>query len=737
MRLDRRAYDLLQVRGRPAAYALAVASAAAMVLVRIGLAQITPGIVPFALLFPAILLSSVVGGPGPGFVALGVGLALTLAFASEAEPVLFLGEPAGWINLAVFVLTATMVIEIAAMLRSVSRRFEKAQRDHLQGEHRLMMALEAGRLGTFWYDLATRRGGWSDAVAGMFGLPATVLGGSARDWFDLIVPEDRGAAEEALGAAAARPDGSYGGEFRIRRPDGEIRWIEFRGRILDDGQGRPTRLEGVAQDTTERRRQDERLARLMADLSIGEERLRLAVESMGLGMWDLDVQRGTRLWSPEMRRILGLGMDAPETPETFMARVHPDDIGMVMAKTASFYAPGGNPRHDAEFRIRRLGDGEERWVIVRGRMYRDAQGRPTRGIGTILDVTDLKRAQQAAEESRTRVTLATEAAGLGIFEHDLEKDVALWENERMYELFGRCPDLGPLTLKELESEVVHPDDRAAFATEVATVAAKGERLHTQFRIRVPGGTRTLELFGHFRKGPDGAAARMIGTLADVTEATQSKRRREMLIHELRHRVKNVLATIQAIARSSFPDGIDTADGLQNFTSRLMAYSKAHDVLTRQGWRDPELREVLREAIEPFQGPAQGQDRFALKGPVVLLTPRRALALSMALHELCTNAAKYGALSVPSGRVRIVWTVERESGGDRLRIRWSELDGPPVAAPLEKGFGTRLIERGLAMELDGTVRLDYRPDGVVCEIEARLGEGGAPATAEPRALSKAS
>jgi two-component sensor histidine kinase len=149
----------------------------------------------------------------------------------------------------------------------------------------------------------------------------------------------------------------------------------------------------------------------------------------------------------------------------------------------------------------------------------------------------------------------------------------------------------------------------------------------------------------------------------------------------------------------------------------LALSKTHDVLTRENWGGAELQEVAEEVVRPYR--QTGDERFEIGGPVLRLTPGMALSLSMALHELCTNAVKYGALSNTRGRVSITWTLASSTADAVLRLLWQESGGPPVVEPRDKGFGTRLLERGIARELGGTVEIRYAPAGLVCIIEAPM------------------
>lgn len=195
---------------------------------------------------------------------------------------------------------------------------------------------------------------------------------------------------------------------------------------------------------------------------------------------------------------------------------------------------------------------------------------------------------------------------------------------------------------------------------------------------------------------------------------QNETRLKLLVDELNHRVKNTLATVQSIA-SQVLSGTAVSEGARDaIEARLIALSRSHDLLTRERWTAASLHEIAAQALEPFRRHGAGE-RFVLDGTDVRLPPKQALALGMAFHELATNAAKYGALSNDRGRVQLGWSVE----GERLRLAWHEHGGPAVRPPSRKGFGSRLIERGLAHELDGRVRLDYAVDGVVCAIDMPL------------------
>lgn len=205
---------------------------------------------------------------------------------------------------------------------------------------------------------------------------------------------------------------------------------------------------------------------------------------------------------------------------------------------------------------------------------------------------------------------------------------------------------------------------------------------------------------------------------EVTDNVLAAERQKLMIDELNHRVKNTLATVQSIAMQTARSHADPATFAESFQSRLLALSHTHNLLTRSHWEGAELHDVLDHETQ-----AHGTHRVLLNGPVVALEPASALALGMIVHELATNAAKYGALSVPDGRVVVDWSLSDQT--DRmLTLNWREEGGPAVAAPSRRGFGSRLVERSVRHDLAGTIDTDYRIEGFTAEITVPLDRGQA-------------
>jgi PAS domain S-box-containing protein len=260
-------------------------------------------------------------------------------------------------------------------------------------------------------------------------------------------------------------------------------------------------------------------------------------------------------------------------------------------------------------------------------------------------------------------------------------------------------------------------------------ARKGLGFGAAFGFPVKGEGRiiaALEFFSHDVVAPDDDLLLTVRTLGEqvgrVLERKRTEEHQRLLLNELNHRVKNTLAVIQSIAQQTFRGDAAAPDARQAFESRLTALAAAHDLLTGRNWEAASLLDVIDRA---GIGCGVGNERITIQGEDIELAPRTAVSISMALHELCTNAVKYGALSNEEGRVTVAWTLAGEAGGRRLSLRWSEQGGPPVPPPARRGFGSRMIERGLAAELGGTAELLFRPEGVVCRVEAPLPEPDSP------------
>jgi len=270
---------------------------------------------------------------------------------------------------------------------------------------------------------------------------------------------------------------------------------------------------------------------------------------------------------------------------------------------------------------------------------------------------------------------------------------------------------GTTGLGETWANGLHPDDRERTFEVWGRSVASGEPYDIEHRVQhLSGEYRWARSQAFPRYGEDGSICLWYGVTEDTHERKRAEERQRLLINELNHRVKNTLATVQAIAFQTLKSDISLSEARARFEARLLALSRAHNLLTDQNWEGASLERVVADAIDYLP-----HERFEIAGEPVWLAPRAALALALALHELSTNAVKYGGLCGEGGKVRVGWSLD----GDRLAFQWKELGGPPVTKPNGRGFGSRLIERGLAADLGGTARFLFEPDGLRCRIEASL------------------
>jgi PAS domain S-box-containing protein len=338
------------------------------------------------------------------------------------------------------------------------------------------------------------------------------------------------------------------------------------------------------------------------------------------------------------------------------------------------------------------------------------------------------RAEAHLRASEERLRLSQDAGGIGLWDWDLASQKIVW-SESLRQLWGMPAGIEPSFAVFLDH--VHPEDREKTEEHTRGVLRGQHPFDIELRTNeAKGPMRWIAAKGELISDSEtGRALRMIGTCQDITERKRAEEQQRLLINELNHRVKNTLATVQAIAFQSLKSG--AAEGsTERFEQRLLALSKTHDVLTRDNWGSTSVHAVVSETIAPYSG--GGAERFSVAGESVRVPPNIVVPLSMAMHELCTNAAKYGALSVPTGRVSIGWRLTEKEGAQRLVIDWRESGGPAVSEPPVRGFGTRLIERSLARQLAGDVHLQFHCDGVRCRIDVPLKPAGGTAPARPAA-----
>lgn len=369
--------------------------------------------------------------------------------------------------------------------------------------------------------------------------------------------------------------------------------------------------------------------------------------------------------------------------------------------------------------VRRRKDGTKIRVLLSMTPIRELDGRMI-GYGVVAhDVTERERAARQLRDAMARTSLALDAGRMGTFEIDLNTERCTW-SDQVYAIYGLDKASFEPTLESMYG-ILHPEDRAVLVDCLEAAQRRGS-FEAEFRVRHRDGRYIwIHSRGMVRFDAEGKPQELFGVVVDITERKEAERKQQLLVGELNHRVRNTLATVQAIASQTLRRAKSPEDFVQSFSDRIQALSRAHTLLTRTAWQGTELDSLIREQLMLGSG-----DRIRCQGPAVSLEPQTALQLALVLHELGTNARKYGSLSVPQGWVMVDWSIQESSEGRILEIVWKERGGPTVTPPSSTGFGTLLIERSLQQGHGGESRISFDPEGVACVIRLPLSRSEAPA-----------
>lgn len=437
------------------------------------------------------------------------------------------------------------------------------------------------------------------------------------------------------------------------------------------------------------------------------------ISSADVGTLFLDRECRIKRFTPRITELFNIAENDQGRPITdFTHRLEYDDLASDAQSVLDRLTP-------VDKEVRRT-DG--RWFLARLRPYRSTEDKIEGIVITFVDVTERRNAEGALRESKQRLEDIITALPAAVYTTDSQGQITFY-NATTVDIVGREPQIG-CDQWSLSWKLYHPDGRPMPNDQSPMAIALKERRPirgVEVIAERPDGTRVSLL--PFPTPLYDAAGNLTGVvvmLVDISDRKQAELHQQLLVNELNHRVKNTLAAVQAIAAQTFR-GSGTEPKLQEaFEARLIALSNAHSILTQANWQSAEIGDVVRRTVEPHAG----SERMRVHGPPIKLVPKAAIALAMGLNELATNAVKYGALSNGTGQVAITWSVDGPRPGT-LNLQWSESGGPRVEMPSRRGFGSRLIERNLAHDLEGTVRIEYHPDGVVCRVTGPLEFTGGP------------
>ena len=447
-----------------------------------------------------------------------------------------------------------------------------------------------------------------------------------------------------------------------------------------------------------------------SDLLGNEERLRAIVESaVDYAIITADLQDRITGWNHGATRVFGW------EPEDAIGRpcrmvFTPEDCAAGVPEAEMREALAAGKAHDERWHIRR--DGTRFWG--RGELVPLHDGELLGYMKILHDCTEQRRAEDALREREQLYRLIVQSArDYAIFTTDLQGRITSW-NRGANQVLGweESEAVGrPNAILYTPEDHLNGVPEAEMAQALEHGHSERDRWHIRADRTWIWGT---EVVTPLQDG-SGKAHGFLKILRDRTEQRREEEKRQLLLAELNHRVKNTLAIAQSLAFQTARSAATPGEMAETLDVRLEALAAAYDLLTRQTWQGAMLAEVVQATLKPYK---HGAEQVRVSGPDLMLRPNTALVLHMALHELATNAAKYGALSEPGGALSVAWSFDRPpdaAGGSRLELVWTEQGGPKVGPEPQRGFGTRLIEDSVPYQLGGKATLRFHEQGVECRL----------------------
>jgi PAS domain S-box-containing protein len=552
-------------------------------------------------------------------------------------------------------------------------------------------------VGTYSWDILRDRVEWSPGLAAIYGLPSapTEEAGFTRR----VHPDDR-VRVEAETTTFLQHGTSYEHEFRIIRPDGEIRVIHDRGVIDRATDGTAVAMRGMNIDMTRQRRPQGR-----SDAPEDLERFRRLVDNIDQLAWMTD-ESGFIYWYNQRWYDYTGTTPAAMRGWGWTAVHHPDHVDRVVAGFRASIA-SGQPWEDT-FPLRSR-DGSYRWFLSRTQPVRGADGRISHWYGTNTDVTDRREGEERLRQSDDRFKRMADSVPQLVWCAAADGRVVYYN--RQLARFAPIVDTGTGGFDW--SDLIHPDDLADTRACWSEAVASGEEYSCEHRLVLADGTWRWHLSrANPAPGDDGGEATWYGTSTDIHDLKRLESQRILLLQEVDHRMKNTLSLVQSIANQTFRVAGGDRTAVDAFNARLRALAKANDILVEGEWAEADMEAICRRTLAALGV----EDRVSLSGPALKVAARVGFVLSLGMHELATNAMKHGSLTRPGGEVSVTWDDGRDGS---FRLVWEERNGPPVVAPQRQGFGSRLLKHALATEIHGRVVIAYAAAGLRCDVTGRL------------------
>jgi PAS domain S-box-containing protein len=554
----------------------------------------------------------------------------------------------------------------------------------------LRTALDVGKLGSWDCDLRTGLISGTATFKASLGLPKDAPL-TYEQWQQMVHSDDAERVRQAISSSVSTGT-DFNIEHRILRGDGRVGRVFVRGSALRDGDGKPARLIGVTQDLSEEEPHET------------DPRLRAIAGSLSALVWIVDLN--LELTYVNDRWVAFSGLQRPEALGDSWGRwVHPDDLPRFLDGLNA--ARRNESPYATEMRYRSAA-GIYRWHMVQAAPMRDPDGNLTGWVGTSVDIHDLKVAEEALRTDERQLRTALQAAKMGDWTWDAASD-RMTLSPRAAEIFGLPPEASRTWLELTEQ--LHPADAARAVAAMQKAAETQTEYNLEYRVtRADDGARVwVAAQGRTVHDREGTFTGMTGVVQDITDRKHAEQRQHLLIRELHHRVKNTLATVQAIVGSTARTASSIDEFYQGFVGRIVSLARTHNLLTEDLWQKAALEELIQTELGPYEDEAR--NRIVVDGPHVELPSEAAVPIGMAIHELTTNAAKHGALSTFGGQVDVKWHIEPGAERPLLHFTWTEHGGPRVTQPSRQGFGSRLLQRVLTTQLQAQVHMDFQEEGL--------------------------
>ena len=601
-----------------------------------------------------------------------------------------------------------VILDLVGRLRTsasiLARRIEeRSQALRIKSEQleatldRFNIATQAANITVFEQDLDRRYKWVSRGAPGL--TPEQVVGLREED----VLPENAVGTTVALKSQLLETGQSVSADIHGTR-DGEDVWWHVRVHPINDDAGRLTGMIGTSINVTEQKL----VSNLVAER---ESRLQIAADAASLGIFEWNLGSRISIWDRRMMHIF----DRNETEggldkDGFIAeKLHPDDRDAFMRAMAEGAANGSIERQEWRFQ---KADGSVGWMRMSARFDTYVDGQPQHLVGVVEDITTAKTNALEQERNLALLRAVTDSTPDLIYTKDTGSRLMFANPALLSVLDRRWEDIAGRS--EIEWHDQKEEARITMANDMHVIES-GKSEITEEIFTTGNGLVTFlstkaPLFDSL-----GNVTGLVGISTDITERKANEEQRQFLMRELTHRSKNLLAVVQSMARQTVRNSSTMEEFHSRFSARLMGLATSHDLLLQEEWRGASIRQLVISQLGHLIDMID--TRILMTGPDGMLQPEAAQNIGLALHELSTNAAKYGALSNESGKVYIRWGLLPGNGEhEQFFINWQEDGGPPVQPPTRRGFGHSVMERLVARALDGKVELTFDPSGVVWRLE---------------------